>query len=62
MAIRQALERSLLGDPPGRPPQLGIIDSPDRAAFEMFKLGLRVLGADLPVQQPEVQGRARLGP
>jgi len=52
----------LLGDLPGRTPEVRLIDPADRAAFEMLVLESRVLGADLSFQQSEMKGRASLGP
>jgi len=52
----------LLGDLPSCPPELGLVDPANRATFEMLVLALRVLGADLPVQQPKVDRRAGLRP
>ncbi len=52
----------LLGESPGGPSNLAVIDAANRAAFEPLVLEGRVLSADLAVQQPEVDRRASLRP
>jgi hypothetical protein len=52
----------LLGDLPGRPPKVWVVDPANGADFKMLMLESRVLSADLSIQQAEVQGRASLGP
>jgi len=52
----------LLGDLPGSTSELGLIDATNRAVFEVLVLDLRLLGADVALKQPKVQGRTGLRP